>query len=84
MESQKSRFTVLAGEYAALMNAHIAKEENVLFGLAQKSIPTSQDAEITRAFQEHEAQAMEPGEHEELENLVRALAHEFLNSGRRS
>ncbi len=82
VEGQRSRFVAVAGEYAALLNAHIAKEENVLFGLAQKALPMNEDARIASAFEEHETESMEPGEHEELEALLRALAHEFLNSGR--
>jgi hemerythrin-like domain-containing protein len=66
-------FARAAFEYTTLLSNHIYKENNVLFRMADQVIPTSQDAVMLAAYDEHEAKALATGAYERFETVVEGL-----------
>jgi len=50
--------------------------------MTEEALEENEDARLAAEFEQHDAASKEDGEHEELEGVLRALSHEFLNSGR--
>ena len=63
--------------YAHLLANHIHKENNILFRMADNLIGPSQDAELVRAYDEHEAQVSGPGEHERFHKVIDDLERAY-------
>ena len=59
--------------YAALLRSHIAKENNVLFPLADHLLDADDQRELAEAFERVETEETGPGEHERLEALAGRL-----------
>jgi len=68
------RFARAATELSTLLRMHIHKENNVLYMLAQRMLPARRDDELAAAAERHEADAMAPGEKDELLAALRSLA----------
>ncbi|MCK9377104.1 MAG: hemerythrin domain-containing protein [Syntrophobacterales bacterium] len=60
--------------YAALLRAHIDKENNVLFPLADRVLSPADQETLLRAFAKHEAEEIGPGVHEKYHHLAHELA----------
>lgn len=68
-----AQFTAAAAGYGQLMRAHIQKENNVLFPMAERMLPPPQLEEMFGAFERHEAQVIGEGRHEQLHALLERL-----------
>jgi len=60
--------------YSRLLHAHIAKEHNVLFPLAERLLTEQELQALDEAFEVVERDEMGPGEHERLHALAGRLA----------
>jgi hemerythrin-like domain-containing protein len=74
----RDHFAGAAREYVALLEQHIAKENEVLFRLAEQTLSAEQDREITQAFDRHEREEMGPGVHERFHRVLDELAAAHL------
>ena len=72
-------FAVAAFEYPTQLSNHIFKENNVLFRMADQTIPTAQDAVMVAAYDEHEAKGAGPGEYERFQAVVEGLEGWYSN-----
>ena len=52
-----------AGAYLRLLRQHINKEDEILFTIADDSLSPTDQKELLRAFEKHEAEEMGPGIH---------------------
>ncbi len=59
--------------YAALLRSHIAKENNVLFPLADRLMNADDQREVEAAFERVEAEETGPGEHQRLAAIADRL-----------
>ena len=57
-------------EYVELLRAHIAKENNVLFPIADQIIPGAEQRELARVYDEFEANVMGAGVHERYHAMI--------------
>jgi hemerythrin-like domain-containing protein len=71
-------FRQAAGEYLPLLRAHIDKENNVLFPMADAKLGPEKDAELVAAFEKLELERIGPGKHEEFHGLLHRLKSEYL------
>jgi hemerythrin-like domain-containing protein len=65
-----------ARQYAALLREHIAKENNILFVMAENLLSPAEQAELAAAFEKVEEEKMGAGTHERLNALMNKLAGE--------
>jgi hemerythrin-like domain-containing protein len=74
------RWAAAASPYAALLREHIAKENEVLFVMAERMLSDAEQAELASAFERMETEKMGAGTHERLhaqmEKLIAELAPE--------
>ncbi len=70
-------FVVSAREYQVLLRNHIQKENNVLFPMADRALDELQLAKIYESFEEHEEKVIGKGRHEELHEMLNALAKKY-------
>jgi len=68
-----ARFALNAHAYCAHLRTHINKENNILFPLGDRRIPTETQAELLELFEHHEKTAMGAGTHEKLHGILDAL-----------
>jgi hemerythrin-like domain-containing protein len=73
-------FTVAANGYAALLRAHIGKENNVLFPLGEKALTPAQLDVIFDRFEQHEEKVIGHGRHEELHAMLRDLKRKHVTA----
>jgi len=66
-------------EYVALLTQHIAKENTVLFPMADARLDPHQDTALFEAFEKLERERIGAGKHEEFHALLERLRNEFLN-----
>ncbi|HEX9015064.1 MAG TPA: hemerythrin domain-containing protein [Chloroflexota bacterium] len=59
--------------YVELLTAHIWKEDNVLFAMADKMLPEATQAELIARFDRIEAEEMGPGVHERYHQMLDEL-----------
>ena len=71
-------FTAAARGYTRLLQAHIQKENEVLFRMAEQVLSAAELERIADAFEQHEAQVIGQGRHEELHALLKALKAKYL------
>ncbi len=71
-------FAGAARGYAELLRAHIAKENDVLFPMAEQMLPADQMAQIKARFVEHEETVIGHGRHEELHRLLKELKQQYV------
>ena len=67
-------FVAAATGYSELLRAHIAKEDDILFRMAQAMLSPAQDAAILAAYRAVEHDDMGDGTHERLLGIADALA----------
>ena len=61
-------------EYVDLLRAHIDKEDNVLFPLADKVLPAEDQKALVEAFEKIEAEELGEGVHEKYHHMAHVLA----------
>ena len=59
--------------YAALLRAHIDKENNILFAMAERVLTPEEQADLAEGFEKLEVEKMGPGTHERLHAMMDAL-----------
>lgn len=64
--------------YTSLLTQHIAKENTVLFPMADARLNASQDGELVEAFERLERERIGVGKHEEFHALLDALQIKYL------
>jgi len=72
------RWVPAARGYSDLLRAHIQKENNVLFVMAERILSDDEQAELSRGFERVEIEKMGPGTHERLHALMDRLVAEIL------
>jgi len=73
-----SRWVVGARGYSDLLRAHIQKENNILFVMAERMLSDDEQAELARGFEKLEIDKMGPGTHERLHAMMDKLVAEIL------
>ncbi len=77
-----TRWAAAALEYSALLRAHINKENNILFMMAERLLSEAEQAELAEAFDRHEIEEMGAGTHERLHESMRKLEEEIFAASR--
>lgn len=70
-------FSRAAQDYAALLRAHIAKENDVLFPAAERLLASAELEKIHGKFQQHEETVIGHGRHEELHAMLKDLKRKY-------
>ena len=73
----RHKFSHSAKEYSSLLEAHIQKENNVLFPAAEKVLTDGQLDQIYDAFEKHEEKVIGEGRHEELHAMLKKLRKKY-------
>ena len=68
-----SQWARAAADYAALLRAHIDKENNILFVMAERLLSESEHASLLDTFEKIENERMGAGTHERLHGLMEKL-----------
>lgn len=71
-------FSENAKGYGDLLSAHIEKENNILFRMAEMSLPEERDEELFQGFEKIELEKIGAGKHEEFHALLDGLAEKYL------
>ena len=71
---EKARENLMA--YAELLRAHIAKEDQVLYPMADNLLEPADQAALVKAFERVEAEELGPGVHERYHAWIEKLAKE--------
>lgn len=66
-------------QYIALLKDHIAKENNMLFKMADDRLDSSQDERLVASFEKLERDRIGLGKHEEFHALLEKLQDVYLN-----
>jgi hemerythrin-like domain-containing protein len=74
------RWARAARGYVDLLRDHIAKENNVLFVMAENLLTPAEQADLASAFERVEEEKMGAGTHERLHALMDKLAAEILRA----
>lgn len=74
-------FRAAAQGYRDLLRAHIRKENEVLFPMAERLLDAGELAALYERFEAHEAQVIGAGRHEELHALLKALRAKSMAPG---
>jgi hemerythrin-like domain-containing protein len=69
-----------AREYTALLRAHIDKENNILFVMAERVFSDDEQTGLAEAFEKLEVEKMGEGTHERLHGLMNKLRAEIFPS----
>jgi hemerythrin-like domain-containing protein len=59
--------------YASLLSSHIPKEDNVLYPMADRTLPSSEQTELLEKFEKIEKEKIGEGRHEHYLHLVSGL-----------
>jgi hemerythrin-like domain-containing protein len=70
-------FATAARGYATLLRSHIAKENDVLFPIAERTLPAPELDGIFERFEQHEETVIGHGRHEELHALLKDLKRRY-------
>ena len=70
-------FAEAAAGYAGLLRSHITKENQVLFPIAERTIPAPELDVIFEHFEQHEETVIGHGRHEELHALLKDLKRRY-------
>jgi len=71
-------FTQAARGYVDLLRAHIAKENDVLFPMAERFLAAPELEKIHAQFEQHEETVIGHGRHEELHAMLKDLRKKYL------
>jgi len=74
---REAAFANAAREYVELLRQHIAKEDNILFPMAESVLRDEDRAELLASFETVEHDDLGPGTHEEMLALANALSDRF-------
>ncbi len=72
-----ARFTNAAKQYSSLLQAHIVKENTVLFPAAEGTLTGLQLDQAYEAFEQHEQKVIGAGRHEELHAMLKRLKQKY-------
>lgn len=75
----RAAFADGARGYAELLTAHIFKENNVLFPMAEQYLTPNQHEELAEGFEEIEEQRIGPGVHEAYHALLDRVEEKYLS-----
>jgi hemerythrin-like domain-containing protein len=75
----RRRFADAARAYAAMLEEHIAVENDVLFPDADGLLTEERDREIAAAFDRHEEEEMGAGVHQRFHRMLDELARRYLD-----
>ncbi len=70
-------FKTNAANYRDLLISHIAKENDVLFVMADRLLDEKNQNELFKKFEEHEENVIGHGVHEELHAMIHTWEKEF-------
>ncbi|MDZ7700131.1 MAG: hemerythrin domain-containing protein [Deltaproteobacteria bacterium] len=70
---------VIVGEYVTLLSQHIAKENTILFPMADGRLDTRTDARLVESFERLERERIGLGRHDEFHALLHRLRDEYVN-----
>lgn len=73
-----TEFATAAEGYIELLTAHIQKENEVLFKMADQVLPAEKQEEMFRCFERIEAERIGPGVHESFHKLMDDLSARYL------
>jgi hemerythrin-like domain-containing protein len=76
-KEDNKRFARAAKEYSDLLQAHIAKENDVLFPLAENTLTAPQLDQIYDVFEQHERKVIGAGRHDDLHALLKKLKQKY-------
>lgn len=74
------RFAQAARGYRELLQAHIRKENEVLFPMAEQMLSPEQLDSLFERFEAHEEQVIGAGRHEQLHGLLKALRAKYVTA----
>ncbi len=74
-----SRWVSAAGEFSSLLRAHIDKEDNVLFVMAERILTNGEQSKLAEDFERVEVEKLGPGTHERLHSAMHDLVSEILS-----
>ncbi len=78
--AQASReFVEAARAYVALLRAHISKEDNILFVMADQALDAEEQQELLARFETAEDEEIGPGTHERMLAIARELGQRYLH-----
>lgn len=63
--------------YLELLQAHIGKENQVLFPVAERVLSPARLESLYQAFEDHESKMIGQGRHEELHELLESLKNKY-------
>jgi hemerythrin-like domain-containing protein len=69
-----------ASQYSDLLRAHIQKENNILFVMAERLLSDAEQEQLSEAFDTIEEEKMGPGTHERLHAKMSEILGELLGS----
>lgn len=72
-----AKFNVNAANYSQLLKKHIAKEDNVLFPLADQLLDDKKQDELFERFELYEEEVIGNGVHEKLHAMIDKWAEDF-------
>ena len=75
-----ARFAPAARRYRELLQAHIQKENEVLFPMAERLLAPEQLDQIFERFEAHEEEVIGAGRHEQLHALLKGLRAKYRAS----
>jgi len=79
-EDERRQLCSHALAYAALLKAHIQKEDNILYPMALGALPAQVMVRLKKEFDEFEKQVMGEGAHERYHDLAHQLADAFQDA----
>ena len=68
-----------ARKYIELLNAHIEKENSVLFPMAEEHLPERKKMELLAAFDRVNDETIRKGTHEHMQSILETLTTEYLS-----
>lgn len=71
------KFRQAAKDYSSLLQAHIEKENSVLFPTAERVLTAAQLDQIYEAFEQHERKVIGAGRHGELHAMLKRLKQKY-------
>ena len=73
-----SSVQLIINEYVTLLTQHIAKENTVLFPMANSKLDSNKDTELFEAFEQLERERIGVGKHDEFHALLDQLQNTYL------
>jgi len=67
-----------ARNYVALLRAHIDKEDNILYPIADRTLTEEQQERLLECFEDVERERIGPGKHEEYHRMLERLGEGYL------